>query len=318
MRAAGVLSHRRRIAAAAFAGAAIMLVACASVCAQSEPPVPITAADAARMSAAGGGSPSAAPGSTGAIAESPSSAPEASSSPSASSTPVPVGSRGWSRSRAAEIKTPVIEGSGVLMSPQVPPESTQVIPRAAPPAASQPDEQVASPESSASSSDNDIKSYQAEEDLDAQLGTLREFVAQGTETSEIGAQFVEARRKLDSGEVADGLLVVKVFPGSPAAKAGLQPFKTTAHSVLTGAVLAAAMVCPPAILALPVLDYTQIGESYDMVIGIDGVRVTNFMDFEDQMRKTLPGEIVYLSVIRNGKRVQIRVPIPSTTQTASQ
>jgi|YelNatPaOPRAMG01_1025707.scaffolds.fasta_scaffold15335_6 hypothetical protein len=244
-----------------------MLFACAPVCAQSEAPVPVTAAGAA-------------PG-------------------------------------PAETATPAIDRSGVLMSPQTQPESTQEIPQAALPGASQTDGQAASPEPSASQAGNDIKSYEAQQDIDAQLGTLREFVAQGTETSEIGAQFVEARRKLDSGEVADGLLVVKVIPGSPAAKAGLEPLTTTAHNVLTGAVLAAAMVCPPAILALPVLDYTQVGESYDMVIGIDGVRVTNFIDFEDQMRKTVPGEIVYLSVIRNGKRVQIRVPIPSTTQTAA-
>lgn len=136
--------------------------------------------------------------------------------------------------------------------------------------------------------------------------------------SEIGAELVEAQHRIDSGRVADGLLVVRVVRGSPADKAGLRAFHRTTHAVLTGATLAAAMVFPPAILALPVIEYTRVGESYDMIIGIDGMRVTNFIDFEDEMRKARPGEIIYLSVIRNGKRIQIRVPIPSTTQTASQ
>ena len=65
-------------------------------------------------------------------------------------------------------------------------------------------------------------------------------------------------------------------------------------------------------LVLPVIDYTQVGESYDMIIGVDGARVTNFLDFEERMRNIKPGEVVYLSVVRNGKRMQVPVPVPAS------
>ena len=55
------------------------------------------------------------------------------------------------------------------------------------------------------------------------------------------------------------------------------------------------------------IDYTEVGESYDMIIGVDGSRVTNFADFEERMRNVQPGELVYFSVVRNGKRIQIPV-----------
>jgi S1-C subfamily serine protease len=61
----------------------------------------------------------------------------------------------------------------------------------------------------------------------------------------------------------------------------------------------------------------QVGESYDMIIGVDGSRVTNFLDFQDRMRDLQPGEIVYLSVVRNGKRLQVTLPVTATTLQAT-
>ncbi len=120
----------------------------------------------------------------------------------------------------------------------------------------------------------------------------------------------EDRRKLSGGGQADGLLIVKVHSGSPAADAGLHAYSTAGHAVLEGAAVAAAMLFPPAMLAMAVLDQTHIGESYDMIIGVDGERVTNYLDFEDRLRDVQPGDIVYLSVVRNGKRMQIAVQVP--------
>ena len=62
---------------------------------------------------------------------------------------------------------------------------------------------------------------------------------------------------------------------------------------------------------MPVLDYMEVGESYDMIIGVDGSRVTNFLDFQDRMRDLQPGEVIYLSVVRNGKRLQVTMPVPA-------
>jgi PDZ domain len=144
----------------------------------------------------------------------------------------------------------------------------------------------------------------------AQMQSLRAFMAEGAISSPIGMEMREARRRLASGEVADGLLVLKVDQGSPAALAGLRGYHQVMHNALTGAAIAAAMIFPPAILVVPVLVDAQIGESYDMIIGVDGNRVTNFLDFEDRMREVRGGELVYFSIVRDGHRKQITVKVP--------
>jgi PDZ domain len=145
----------------------------------------------------------------------------------------------------------------------------------------------------------------------AQMQSLRDFMSEGAIDSPIGMELREARRRLASGEEADGLLVIKVQDGSPAAIAGLHGYHRAMHNALTGAAIVAAMLFPPAILVVPALDQTQIGESYDLIIGVDGSRVTNFLDFQDRMRNVRGGELVYLSVVRDGHRKQITVKVPT-------
>lgn len=147
---------------------------------------------------------------------------------------------------------------------------------------------------------------------DLQIGSLREFMAEGNQTSPLGIELREARRKLSNGEEADGLLIVSVVNGSPAAKAGLRASQHTVHDILQGVAVAGALVFAPAVLAVPLVDQIHVGESYDMIIGVDGSRVTNFLDFEDRLRDMQPGEIVYLSIVRNGQRMQVPVNVPLT------
>jgi S1-C subfamily serine protease len=149
--------------------------------------------------------------------------------------------------------------------------------------------------------------------IDPQLHSLQEFIHEGDESSPLGVELREERRKLNSGEVADGLTIVEVRNGSAAAKGGLHPSQHTARNVLQGVAIAASLFFPPAVLAVPLLDQVGVGETYDMIIGVDGTRVVNFLDFEDRMRDVQPGEIVYLSIVRNGDRVQVPVHIESLT-----
>jgi len=144
-----------------------------------------------------------------------------------------------------------------------------------------------------------------------------DVVSFGEEVSPIGLEMREAHRRLKTGESAGGLLILKVVKDSAAARAGLHPFKRAGHTVLEGIAIGAAMVFPPAILAVPVIDYTEVGESYDMIIGVDGSRVANVLDFEDRMRGIQPGQTVYFNVVRNGERIQIPVLIPAVTTTTS-
>jgi len=146
------------------------------------------------------------------------------------------------------------------------------------------------------------------------LHSLREFLDQMRETSPLGIELREDHTKLRSGESISGLAVISVEQGSPAARAGLLPYSGTTHAVLEGATMAATLVFPPAIVALTIIDQSHLGESYDLIIGVDGTRVCDLLQFEDQTRSLKPGDTVYLNVVRDGARLQIPVNLPPLTQ----
>jgi hypothetical protein len=166
---------------------------------------------------------------------------------------------------------------------------------------------------------NEIAAYQdAQNPANAgipNLHSLNEFVSEMTEQAPFGAELREDRAKLSSGEEVTGLAVMTVAAASPAAKAGLQAYNGTAHSVLEGATVAAALFFPPAIIALMVVDQAQVGESFDLIIGVDGKRVANIIDFDDEMKGVKPGDRIYLSVLRAGARVQVTVELPPESKT---
>ena len=85
---------------------------------------------------------------------------------------------------------------------------------------------------------------------------------------------------------------------------------------LPAAAVAASLVFPPAVLVVPVIETIQLGENYDLIIGVDGNRVTNFMDFQDQLREAQPGETVYLNILRGGERLQLPVEMPQQPNAA--
>jgi hypothetical protein len=166
---------------------------------------------------------------------------------------------------------------------------------------------------------DDIARYEEEQSGVPPQQVLQQFDNDGELSTPFGMQLREAKRTLKSGEDADGLLITSVQKGSPAAAAGLHPYSHAVHDALAGAAMVGAMAPfgQPAILLIPVLDIMQVGESYDMIIGVDGSRVTNFLDFQDRMRDLQPGEIIYLSVVRDGKRLQVTLPVTADTLQAT-
>jgi S1-C subfamily serine protease len=148
--------------------------------------------------------------------------------------------------------------------------------------------------------------------MEPRLHSLQEFINEGTDDdSPLGIEVRESQRRLRSGVEVNGLLIVGVESNSPAATAGLLAYRRVARDVLEGAAVVASLVFPPAVIAVPMFDQVRIGETYDLIIAVDATRVTNFLDFEDRMRDVQPGEIVYLSIIRNGDRRQVAVQLPS-------
>jgi hypothetical protein len=200
------------------------------------------------------------------------------------------------------------------------PDDATEIAQAAPSMAASSTDPAAAPESApdqkAGSADYDDGIIRYEHAKDSEIsgppiGSLDDFMSEGDITSPLGIVVREDKRRLKSGRDAQGLLIVDVFAGSPAARAGLHPYRQTMRTALETAAIAGAMFCPPVVLLVPVFDQVHFGESYDLIIGVDGSRVTNFLDFEDRLRDVQAGEIVYFSIIRNGERMQIPVPVPA-------
>jgi hypothetical protein len=169
-------------------------------------------------------------------------------------------------------------------------------------------------ESSAPDTQSADYAAQHPEQIDPQLHSLQEFMNEDDQMSPLGMQLREDQRKLNSGEVATGLLVVAIQQHSAAALAGLHAINRTPHDVVNGLAVAAALFFPPAVLVIPIAEQVSLGESYDLIIGVDGTRVTNYLDFEDRLRDLQPGEIVYLSIVRDGKRVQVPVHVQALPQ----
>lgn len=198
--------------------------------------------------------------------------------------------------------------SSAASAPSYDPASTTEVPSTlsqAPPAA-QATGSAASPGDSTPSVDSSAE----QEPLPPNIASLQDFLAQGAAESPLGLELHQECIELAGQEVC-GLAVLGVRPGSPAAKAGIQPYHALTHHLLDGATVAAALFFPPAIMAIGIIDSTHIGESFDLIIGIDGERVRNVVDFEDLTGNLRPGDIVYVMIVRSGKRLQIPVHLPA-------
>ncbi len=299
-------SARRALlgAAAVFAAALIAIAAGAPANAEDAAPIAETTPAAASPAAAG---------SVAAIA-----------SPAAASSPA-VAASATDTAAPAILAPPPADGAAPANMVDTPPDgaavppSTEEIPPSVPlpQTAAQDIDGPAAAATSAEPYNPEIARYQEEQSgisNQQQLQNLSEFLSEGEITSPIGVGLREARRKLATGQMVDGLLVVEVKEGSPAAAAGLHVSTTTrkVKNVMTVLAMATAVaIMPPAIMLAPLID--AVPEPYDMIIGVDGTRVSNFLDFQDRMQNLKPGETVYFSVVRDGRRLQIPVVVPKGT-----
>ena len=166
---------------------------------------------------------------------------------------------------------------------------------------------VSAPDSSPDQQQTD----DATQELPPHVYSLQDFINQGLDDSPLGIELREDCTRLQTHERICGLAVLDVRNGSPADKAGVKRFTALAHDLLDGASVAAALVFPPAIVAVAVIDQSSIGETFDLLIGVDGRRVRHILDFQDLTSNVRPGDTVYLTIVRAGKRVQLPVRIPA-------
>ena len=130
-----------------------------------------------------------------------------------------------------------------------------------------------------------------------------------TYESPIGALLQHNCTELTHHQVACGLAILEIRPGSPAAAAGMRPYSGLVHTLLGATVMSAAMVFPPAIVGLGLVEDSHVGESYDLIIGVDGRRIHSIPDFEDAISEAKIGDLIYLTLVRGGKRLQIPIRI---------
>jgi S1-C subfamily serine protease len=169
------------------------------------------------------------------------------------------------------------------------------------------------PSASAIADDSAIAAYESQGSAEnnAHLHSLNEYMDDSIiEISLLGIELCQDRRELKSGAFAKGLLIVGVAKGSPADNAGLSALRDAPKKVLTGLAMVGAMAFPPAIILVPVIASLPIGPDGDLIIAADGSRVTNLLDFENEIRDAQPGETIYLTIVRGGARLQVPVHLP--------
>ena len=58
------------------------------------------------------------------------------------------------------------------------------------------------------------------------------------------------------------------------------------------------------------MQHSDIGQSLDLIIAVDGQRTRNVGELESALSQTEPGETVYLTIVTVGRREQVRVNLP--------
>jgi S1-C subfamily serine protease len=127
----------------------------------------------------------------------------------------------------------------------------------------------------------------------------------------LGIEVKRGTGELENDRSVGGVEILRVIPGSPGEAVGLQGsspgvFRTTAMFI---GMVATVVVFPPALMGVMAL--SKIGVPHEMIIAVDGKRTYGVTDFEGEVEKAEAGEVVYLTVIHNCRREQIRLALPA-------
>ena len=150
------------------------------------------------------------------------------------------------------------------------------------------------------------------------LGSVKDYVsgdpyAVGENEDQVPALRIEGANgesKLTRGPSVTGIKVISVDPDGPAAIAGLQSERMIARTALTAALAVGGMVFPPAMFVAILVSQGDVGESHDLIIAVDGERTRSIVDLQDALGRAHDGEIVYLVVVRAGRRQCVAVRLP--------
>lgn len=128
----------------------------------------------------------------------------------------------------------------------------------------------------------------------------------GYEFSLLGISVGNGEGTLD-GHLFKGVEIVGVFPGSPAAAAGLKSRRRPVQTAIIVATGAASLAFPPAIMGVSIVDSIHLGESHEFIMAVDAMRTRDVHELAAALEQDRPGETVYLTVVRNGQREQLQL-----------
>ena len=124
----------------------------------------------------------------------------------------------------------------------------------------------------------------------------------------MGIEVADGVAKIE-GRWIEGVVVINVLANSPAEQAGVRSRHAWLQYLLDGSAAASSLLFPPVFLVIPLVQEKHLGETYDLIIGVDGVRIHDKFDLDDALRGARSGEIVYLSIVRDQHRLQLPVPL---------
>ncbi len=132
----------------------------------------------------------------------------------------------------------------------------------------------------------------------------------------LGIQVFEGQGKLASGQRLSGLSVISVDRPGPGDDAGIraahiQAGRAAAQAGLGVLLLGGTLFFPPAILGFPLIMRMESPKAYDLIVAVDAERTRNISELEDSLRNVKAGETIYLTIIRDGRRAQLRVLAPA-------
>jgi hypothetical protein len=105
-----------------------------------------------------------------------------------------------------------------------------------------------------------------------------------------------------------GVRVSQVIEGSPAHKGGLKGEKTlTWQDAVTGLL----RMTPGGLLLSPFLTDSPHGGTGDLILAVDGKRIHNREELDQEMQRFRPGDTVYFSVLRDASGLQ-QIPVQLT------
>lgn len=114
------------------------------------------------------------------------------------------------------------------------------------------------------------------------------------------------------GQQVNGLEVMDVDADSPASRAGLKS-RTPMTTIGASGATAGELLGPLDAALRPLLAKSgQLGEDGDLIVAIDDHRVTSDSDLPDHLSRLHPGDIIYLTVLRQqrgGSYKAVKLPV---------